>query len=92
MEEQEKISVYDGLKAMTVHGAYQYGEESSKGRIKEGYLADLIILDRNPLEIPVEEVKDVQVLETIKEGKIIYHDKKESKDCLIFCTFYCFSF
>ena len=78
MEEQEKISVYDGLKAMTVHGAYQYVEENSKGRIKEGYLADLIILDRNPLEIPVEEVKDVQVLETIKEGKIIYQ-RQEGK-------------
>ena len=78
LEEQEKISVYDGLKAMTVHGAYQYGEENSKGRIKEGYLADLIILDRNPLEIPVEEVKDIQVLETIKEGKIIYQ-RQEGK-------------
>jgi len=45
---------------------------------KEEYLADLIILDRNPLEIPVEEVKDVQVLETIKEGKIIYQ-RQEGK-------------
>ena len=75
LEENEKISVYDGLKAMTIHGAYQYGEEQSKGMIKEGYVADLIILDKNPLEVPVEEVKNVKVLETIKEGKTIYKRK-----------------
>ena len=75
LEENEKISVYDGLKAMTIHGAYQYGEEQSKGMIKEGYVADLIILDKNLLEVPVEEVKNVKVLETIKEGKTIYKRK-----------------
>lgn len=75
LEEQERISVYEGLKAMTVHGAYQYGEEQSKGMIKEGYVADLIILDKNPLEIPVEEVKNIKVLETIKEGRSVYKRK-----------------
>ena len=72
LAEDEKISVYDGLKAMTVYAAYQYGEEETKGTIQEGKTADFIILDRNPLEIPEEEVKDVKVLETIKEGKQIY--------------------
>ena len=57
---------------MTVYAAYQYGEEETKGTIQEGKTADFIILDRNPLEIPEEEVKDVKVLETIKEGKQIY--------------------
>lgn len=72
LSQEEKISVYDGLKAMTVYAAYQYGEEDQKGKIQEGKTADFIILDRNPLEIPTDEVKDVKVLETIKEGKQIY--------------------
>lgn len=75
LEEEENISVYEGLKAMTIYGAYQYGEERNKGMIKEGYVADFTILDKNPLEIPVEEVKNVKVLETIKEGKTIYKRK-----------------
>lgn len=72
LSKEERIGVYEGLKAMTVHGAYQYGEERDKGTIEEGKLADLIILDKNPLDIPVDEVKHIKVLETIKEGRIVY--------------------
>ena len=46
---EERIGVfYDGLKAMTVCGAYQYCEEDRKGTLKAGKLADLIVLDRDP--------------------------------------------
>lgn len=69
---EERIGVYEALKAMTVYGAYQYFEEDKKGTIEEGKLADLIILDRNPLEVLSDEVKDVKVLETIKEGHVVY--------------------
>lgn len=61
---------------MTVYGAYQYGEENEKGTIEEGKLADLIITDRNPLEVPVDEVKDIRVMETIKEGKTVFKRKE----------------
>lgn len=57
---------------MTVYGAYQYFEEDKKGTSEEWEIADLVILDRNPLEIPGDEVKNIQVLETIKEGKVVY--------------------
>lgn len=76
LDKEERIRVYDALKAMTVHSAYQYFEEDKKGTIEEGKNADLIILDRNPLEIPVDEVKDVQVLETVKDGKTVYKRDK----------------
>lgn len=68
----ERISVYDALKAATVYAAYQYGEEASKGTLEEGKLADLVILDQNPLEVDVDEVKNIRVLETIKAGKSVY--------------------
>lgn len=70
--EEEGISPLDALKAITIHGAYQYFEEDRKGSLKEGKLADLVILSQNPLAVPTEEIKDIKVLETIKEGKTIY--------------------
>ncbi|MGM0409371.1 MAG: amidohydrolase [Bacillota bacterium] len=70
--ERERITVYDALKAVTINAAYQYHEEGIKGSIKEGKLADLVILDKNPLEVDEMEIKDIEVLETIKEGKTIY--------------------
>lgn len=70
--EDQKISVYDALKAVTINAAYQYFEEDSKGSIREGKRADLVILDKNPLEVDPMTIKDIKVLETIKDGKSIY--------------------
>ena len=70
--EDQRISVYDAIKAVTINAAYQYFEEDEKGSIREGKRADLVILDRNPLEVPPEAIKDIQVLETIKDGETIY--------------------
>lgn len=69
---EEAVSVYDALKAITIYGAYQYFEEDSKGTISEGKLADLVILDKNPLQVDPLKLADINVLETIKEGKTIY--------------------
>ena len=49
--ENEQISVYNALKGVTINAAYQYFEEKYKGSIKEGKIADLIILDKNPCKI-----------------------------------------
>ena len=70
--EKERISPYEGLKALTINGAYEYFEEKNKGSIQSGKIADLVILDKNPLKVPANDIKDIQVLETIKEGKTIY--------------------
>lgn len=69
---EQAISVYDALKAVTLNGAYEYFEEADKGSIKEGKAADLIILDRNPLLVDTEEIKNIKVLQTIKNGKVIF--------------------
>lgn len=74
---EQRISVKEALQAVTIHAAYQYGEEDTKGSIKEGKWADLVILDRNPLEIDPIELRDIQVEETIKEGETLY--KKAEK-------------
>lgn len=69
---EEAVSVYDALKAVTINAAYQYFEEESKGSIAEGKRADLIILDRNPLTVDPGDIKDIQMLETIKDGETVW--------------------
>lgn len=69
---EQRISPYEGLKAMTAWGAEQYGEQASKGTLEMGKLADLVILDRNPTKVPADAIKDIKVLETIKEGRTVY--------------------
>jgi len=68
----ERISPYLGLKAQTANGAYLYFEEKSKGTLSPGKLADLVILDRNPLKVPPASIRDIKVQETIKEGRTVY--------------------
>lgn len=68
----EQIAVLEAIKAVTINSAYQYGEENSKGSIKEGKKADLIILNKNPLKINKEDIRNIKILETIKDGKTIY--------------------
>jgi predicted amidohydrolase YtcJ len=68
----ERIAPHDGLRALTIDAAYQYGEEARKGSIETGKLADLTILDANPTTVDAAAIKDIKVSETIKEGKTIY--------------------
>jgi len=44
-------------------------EESAKGSLEPGKLADLVILDRNPLKVDPAAIKDINVMETIKSGR-----------------------
>lgn len=68
----ERISPLDAIKAITLNAAYQYYEEGSKGSIEPGKLADLVILDGNPMKVDPDAIKNIKVVETIKEGKTIY--------------------
>jgi len=68
----ERISAHDGLRALTIDAAYQYGEETRKGSIEPGKVADLTILDKNPTTVDPAAIKDIKVSETIKDGKTVY--------------------
>lgn len=68
----ERVSALDAIKAITINAAYEYFEESSKGSIEPGKLADLVILDNNPLKVDPDAIKGIKVVETIKEGETIY--------------------
>ncbi|EPQ73528.1 amidohydrolase [Mycobacterium marinum] len=70
----QRVTALEALKAITINAAYQYSEEQSKGSITVGKLADLVIVDNNPLTVDPMKLKDIAVLETIKEGRTIYRE------------------
>ena len=69
---EEAISIEEALKTYTINGAYAAFEEDVKGSIEIGKLADFAILDRNPLAIPKDDIKQIQVVETIIRGKTVF--------------------
>jgi len=66
------ITPDEALACYTTGSAYAEFAENSKGMIKEGYLADLTVLDRNPLKVPHAEIKDITVKETILGGRTVF--------------------
>jgi len=69
---EQRIDTETALRAYTVNNAYAAGEEDRKGKIEVGMLADLAVLERNPLEVEPIELKDVQVDYTVVGGTIVY--------------------
>ena len=69
---EQCITMEEALKTYTINGAYAAFEENIKGSIEVGKLADLVILDKNPLDVNKEDIKTIQVLETIIRGRVVY--------------------
>ena len=68
----ERVTPYEAMQMITIWSAEQFGEQATKGSIKEGKLADFVILSDNPVTIDPKEINRIQVLETIKEGKSVW--------------------
>lgn len=68
----ERVTPYQGLLSLTANGAYEYFEEKTKGTLEVGKLADLVVLDRNPLKVDPMAIKDIRVMATVKEGREVY--------------------
>ena len=68
----ERVPPYAALRAVTAMAAYQLKEEETKGTLEVGKLADLVILEKNPLKVDPLTIKDIRVLQTIKEGRTVY--------------------
>lgn len=68
----QRITPFEALKSQTIWAAAQYDEQDRRGSLAPGKIADLVILDGNPLKVAPATIRDVKVLETIKEGKTIY--------------------
>jgi predicted amidohydrolase YtcJ len=68
----EKVSLLQALRAYTLSGAYASFEENIKGSIEIGKLADLIVLSRNILECPPEDILNISVDLTMVNGVVVY--------------------
>ena len=69
---EEGLNVLEAIRLYTTYSAYAGFEEACKGSIESGKLADLIVLSDDPFEIPVDALKDVQVVTTIVGGRVVY--------------------
>jgi predicted amidohydrolase YtcJ len=69
---EEKISVEEALRAYTVGNAYGVFAEDRRGRLAPGYLADLVLLDRDLTRIPPEEIEQAGVKATVVGGRVVY--------------------
>ena len=70
--EDQRISVWNALKGVTIGAAYAYFEENEKGSLKVGKRADLIIVDQDPFAVEPMALKDIQVLTCIKDGQQVW--------------------
>lgn len=74
--EEQKISIYAALEAMTINAAYQHFEDDIKGTIEVGKQADLVVLSEDPLNIHPEKLLNLKVVATYSKGTEIFHAKK----------------
>ena len=67
-----RVDVLTALKAMTIWPAWQHFEEDRKGSIEKGKLGDFVVLSADPTAVDPETVDQLKVLETIKEGRVVF--------------------
>lgn len=74
----QRITPMEALRASTINGAYENGEEDLTGSLEVGKRADMVILAENPLAVDSMLIKDIRVLETIVGGKTVYKAEGEN--------------
>ena len=65
------------LRAATIDAAYELHEDDVTGSIEVGKFADLIVIDRDPLKIPAEDIANIRVLETVVGGLTVYESMSQ---------------
>jgi len=68
----QRISVDEALRVLTLNGAFNSHEEAIKGSITSGKLADFVVLSDDPFTVPKEKIKDLQIVRTVVAGSAVY--------------------
>jgi predicted amidohydrolase YtcJ len=72
MEPEQRISREEALRMWTLNAAYLSFDEKAKGSIEPGKLADFVVISKDFLSCPVDEIKDIEALQTVVDGKVVY--------------------
>jgi hypothetical protein len=70
---EQRVTLEEALSATTVNPAWLARDERRRGKLIPGFLADLVVLDRNPFELSPEELPDVRVVATMLGGRWIFN-------------------
>ena len=73
--QSQRVTVMEALRLYTINSAYHSFDEDRLGSIEEGKLADFVILGRDILTVPPQEIKDTPIDATIVGGKVVYERK-----------------
>ncbi|MEP6548448.1 MAG: amidohydrolase [Gammaproteobacteria bacterium] len=76
LSEDKGLSRAEVLRAITMNSSYELHQDQSTGSLEVGKLADLIVIDRNFLDIPAEQIADIKVLQTVVGGRVVYRSEK----------------
>lgn len=72
MGERERVNPVEGLRALTINAAHEHRCAGDRGSIEVGKLADLVVLDADPLQVGTDRIKDIGILRTYKRGSLVY--------------------
>lgn len=70
---EQAVTVHEALEATTVNAAWLTGDERRRGKLLPGFLADLVVLDRDPLDCEPAELPDVRVVATMVGGRWVHN-------------------
>jgi len=65
----QKVSVDDAIRAVTINAAYEMFSDDKIGSLEVGKLADFVVLEKNPRKTPIEQIANIKVKETWVDGK-----------------------
>ena len=69
---RQSISIRRALQSLTINAAWQIKMEDKLGSIKVGKYADLVVLDRNPMKVEVNQLRNIKVMRTVVGGEDVY--------------------
>ncbi len=72
LSEDKGLTRSEVLRAITMNASYELHQDLETGSLEVGKLADMIVLDRNALQIPAEQIADIKVLRTVVGGRVVY--------------------
>jgi predicted amidohydrolase YtcJ len=70
---EQRLTLEEALRATTVNPAWLAHDEHDRGKLLPGYLADLVVLDRDPFELAPEQLREVLVVATMLGGRWVHN-------------------